>query len=131
MTWDLNGFEKRVLDPKKITILEDLQFRILSNAYNLVKDGGEIFYSTCSFSIKQNEDIVKKFLQEHDDCILADALGHFDPVIREQLLTNLDYGVTQSELDGCIRFVPSKYNTGALFLSRIIKNKSTVDKNEL
>ena len=48
------------------------QLEILESASKLVKAGGEIIYSTCTFSKVENEDVIEKFLKEHQDFYLGE-----------------------------------------------------------
>ena len=47
------------------------QKEILENAASLVKDGGHIIYSTCTYSVEENEDVVMAFLENHPEFSLA------------------------------------------------------------
>ena len=49
-----------------------LQKSILDNAASLVKPGGVIVYSTCSLEPEENEDIVNRFIHEHDFSVEKD-----------------------------------------------------------
>ncbi len=49
------------------------QLSILNSAANALKDGGTLVYSTCTFSVYENEDVIEKFLSEHKDFELADC----------------------------------------------------------
>ena len=49
------------------------QREILENASTLVKDGGYLLYSTCTYSIEENEAIVSAFLKAHVDYTLEDV----------------------------------------------------------
>ncbi len=42
------------------------QYAILESAHKVLKRGGLLIYSTCTFSPRENEEIVKKFIDEHD-----------------------------------------------------------------
>ncbi|WAM34774.1 16S rRNA (cytosine(967)-C(5))-methyltransferase RsmB [Caldicellulosiruptor morganii] len=50
-----------------IESLHELQLRILDNAAKYVKDGGIIFYSTCTLGHKENEDTAKDFVKRHKE----------------------------------------------------------------
>lgn len=52
---------------EKVRRLLPVQENLLKKAYDLVKKNGIICYSTCSLSIEEDEDQVKKFLKEHPD----------------------------------------------------------------
>lgn len=47
------------------------QKKLLSLAANMLKDGGYILYSTCTFSLEENEMTVNDFLSEHPEFSLA------------------------------------------------------------
>lgn len=51
---------------KKVDNLLQIQKELLNKADNLLKDGGYIIYSTCSLSIKEDENQIETFLNEHD-----------------------------------------------------------------
>lgn len=55
------------------------QLEILDNASHLVKSGGKIIYSTCTFSKLENEDVVEKFLENHSNF----RLGKISKVVEE------------------------------------------------
>lgn len=55
--WSLENVEK----------CADRQEEILENAVKCLKDGGYIVYSTCTFSLEENEMVVDKFLLNHPD----------------------------------------------------------------
>ena len=53
------------------------QSTILENASQMVKDGGYLLYSTCTFSLEENEMTVDAFLEAHADfsvCPVSDAV---------------------------------------------------------
>ena len=43
------------------------QKEILDNAAELVKDGGHLLYSTCTYSIEENEEQIADFIKRHPD----------------------------------------------------------------
>ena len=48
------------------TELCEIQYKILCNAVKYLKSGGKILYSTCTLRRAENEDIVNRFLNEHN-----------------------------------------------------------------
>ncbi len=50
-----------------VNSLPTLQYDILNNTANLVKQGGRLFYSTCTLNPAENNEIADKFLNEHKD----------------------------------------------------------------
>ncbi|MBP1585056.1 MAG: 16S rRNA (cytosine(967)-C(5))-methyltransferase, partial [Lachnospiraceae bacterium] len=46
--------------------LAELQFKILKNAASYVKVGGTLVFSTCTVSRRENEENVRRVLEDHD-----------------------------------------------------------------
>ena len=44
-----------------------LQAKLLDNAYYLLKKGGKMVYSTCTINKKENELMIKQFLEKYQD----------------------------------------------------------------
>lgn len=49
--------------------LPDIQYKILNTSVNYLKENGKITYSTCTLNKKENEKVINKFLEEHNDFI--------------------------------------------------------------
>ncbi len=46
--------------------LQDIQYKILTNAVKYLKKGGRILYSTCTLRQDENENLVNRFLREYN-----------------------------------------------------------------
>ena len=72
---------------ENVAICATRQKEILDNAAVMLKPGGTIVYSTCTFSKEENEDVIEYFLERHTDFTLeemerfwphkVDGEGHF------------------------------------------------------
>lgn len=72
---------------ENVAICAARQKEILGNAATMLKAGGTIVYSTCTFSQEENEDVIEHFLESHSDFTLEemerfwphkqDGEGHF------------------------------------------------------
>jgi len=49
-----------------------LQWEILGHAYRMLRPGGMLLYSTCTFSPMEDEQMIDRFLAEHEDMSLED-----------------------------------------------------------
>ncbi len=49
------------------------QLSILESASKALKKGGIMVYSTCTFSVFENENVIEKFIEIHDDFELVDS----------------------------------------------------------
>jgi len=54
----------------------EVQGRLLANAAALLRPGGVLVYSTCTFSPEENEGVVAAFLRDHPEFEVEDALLH-------------------------------------------------------
>ena len=66
---------------EKVQRLLPIQANLLDIAYNHLKKGGIIAYSTCSLSIEEDEEQILSFLAKHSDCelIKTDLLDNMTP----------------------------------------------------
>jgi len=72
--------------------LVKIQEKLLENAVNYLKPGGEILYSTCTINKDENENQINKLLQKYPNLkVLPDENGK-------------DYTYTSPLLDGCDAF---------------------------
>ena len=94
----------RYKDPKTMEDLPQLQLQILMNQAQYVKPGGTLLYSTCTLLRRENEDVVKAFLQQRDDYSI-------EP---------LDLpAVFPKNQDGMLTLVPGEYDTDGFFICRL------------
>lgn len=49
------------------------QKSILSHAYQMLRPGGELVYSTCTFSPEENEQVIEWFINEYTDMSIVDV----------------------------------------------------------
>lgn len=53
---------------EKVLSCSKTQKELIDDAYEMLKPGGYLLYSTCSYSIQENEEIIQYFLSNHTDC---------------------------------------------------------------
>ena len=79
------------------------QAMILENAAPTVKDGGYLLYSTCTFSIEENEETVVRFLRSHPDYTLIEICE----LVKKQTADGISLPDAQDiPLHFCRRFYP-------------------------
>lgn len=122
---------------ENVAICAARQKEILDNAAVMLKPGGVIVYSTCTFSKEENEDVIEYFLERHTDFTLeemerfwphkVDGEGHFvAKLVRRGSVNELgaDYDVCE---DSCNKVE----DTGLKADRKIKKNKNSKNrKNE-
>ncbi len=98
--------------PEHVNSCSMRQKHILNSALLCLKENGYLFYSTCSYSRQENEDIVEWLETEHGMEVM-------------DLAPEKTWGVLQNE-KGC-RFYPHLTRTEGFFCSLLVKKKSTAE----
>ena len=63
----------RTYNPKQLKSISKLQLRLFQRAFELLKKGGIMTYSTCSLDPEENEFVIDEFLKQNPDAILEKA----------------------------------------------------------
>lgn len=108
--WGWDTFKTRVLDTH--AHLAELQRDLADNGVRLLRPGGKLVYSTCSFCRSQNEAVVQWLLQRHPQLHLCD-------------LRASRYPASKSEFG--LRFDPITSNTGGQFVALFSKESEQTD----
>ncbi len=94
-----------------------LQVSILNEAAKMLKPGGTLVYSTCTYSKVEDEGSLSEFLENHPDF----KIDKIKP----------DFGFEESKiLPGTIRLFPHKIKGEGHFVARLKKDDIAVEKNE-
>lgn len=109
--WGWDTLERRVLDHDRLVSMTNLQLQLLRNGFRLLKPGGTLVYSTCSFTIAQNEEVVEKFLADNS---IAE-------VVEIEESKKYNWPCKNGRLVHTLRFDPISSSTSGLFLARIRK----------
>lgn len=96
---------------KTVKELAKLQKKLLKSAYQAVKQGGEIVYSTCTLNKEENEDILKWAMEELNIKILD---------INLNIKNSAEISDENKELKKAIRILPSKETEG-FFIAKLKK----------
>jgi len=85
------------------------QKQMITHAFDYLKEGGEMIYSTCSFAPEENEEVVQYLLRARKDAKVI-------PIELEGIK------IRKNELcEGCVRLYPQDNNTQQFFLAKIKK----------
>jgi len=108
---------------------QSIQKDLISNAAQLLKPGGMILYSTCTFSIKENEAVIDHLLTSRDDMEMVDIQPYdgfeqgcipYIGVMPEQGLDH-ESQTEQHPYRKCVRIFPHKMNGEGHFLALLLK----------
>ena len=102
--------------PAAIRRLSALQRRLIVRAYDLLRPGGVLVYSTCTFAPEENEASVAHLLAERPDARLTPVAL---PFAAAPGLTEWNGTRFSPELTGCARIYPHHLDSGGGFVARI------------
>jgi NOL1/NOP2/sun family putative RNA methylase len=93
------------------------QKHILESVYSLLKPGGVIVYSTCTFSREENEDVIKNFLNKHQDFKLIKH--HNFTFFNEEITKGIGVKLFPHEIEGDGHFIA------------LLKKEGTIEKSSI
>ena len=113
---------------RMIHSLSRLQKKIISSAVNLLKEGGELVYSTCTQTPEENEENVNYLIEKFGMRVLATELPvKSRPGILEWAGKKFD-----KQVENCCRIYPQDNNTEGFFITKIKKLSDKIkSKKEL
>ena len=95
-------------------VISELQKKMIFNAFRLLKPGGSLVYSTCSFCTAQNEDVIT-WLQQHEPS--AEVAPIAWPA---KFAVNISPG----HIPHTVRFYPKHSGTSGMFIAKVIKRNT-------
>ncbi|MDO4500041.1 MAG: RsmF rRNA methyltransferase first C-terminal domain-containing protein [Erysipelotrichaceae bacterium] len=119
-----------------ITDLASVQSDLLDTAYKLLKKGGQLVYSTCTYAFEEDEDQINNFLNKYSDMELIELSDFKDN--KAKLKGTLKYSpITQSEgqyiallrkNEGDIKTPKYRKTVKNQVVEKFIKNNINIDK---
>lgn len=112
-----------------VKICADRQDEILEEAHKMLKPGGRIVYSTCTFAREEDEGTVERFMEKYPEYTLnkwermwphkVKGEGHFVAVLtksgnlkdaKEKLKNGIEKGINPKECKECVNFLKDNLN---------------------
>lgn len=94
-----------------------IQKSILNAALNMLKPSGYVVYSTCTFSIHENEEVIQDALNHHENVHLVDI----------KKIDGMQPGINMPE---CVRLYPHKIHGEGHFVALLKKDGEPTNKKE-
>lgn len=107
LIWNINMIKK----------LSNLQKKLAESAFSLLKESGEMIYSTCTHAPEENEEIIN-FLVEKFNCKVEKVEL---PIKTREGLTSWQGQVFNSQIKNCARIWPQDNDTEGFFVAKIKK----------
>ena len=116
----------RVWSLEKVKECAKTQHEIIRQAVSMLKPGGLLLYSTCTFSPEENEQTIASLLQEHPELQLVElpwyeGFAHGRPELADG----------NPELTKCVRIFPHRMAGEGHFLALLYKKKDGEADTEL
>jgi 16S rRNA C967 or C1407 C5-methylase (RsmB/RsmF family) len=92
----------------------------MSQGWKMLKNGGTMIYSTCSLSIRQNEENVAWFLKEYPNATLQ-KIPYFNIKAAKIKQQTIDENLQEQIQENCLRFDPITSRTSGFFVARFTK----------
>lgn len=109
-------------DEKKVNILADLQLKLLIASIKMLKEGGEVVYSTCTLTSEENELIIDKVLSKYPVELMIVEL----PVVNHNGLTTINGEKLNSDIEKGKRIFPWETGTDGFFIAKLKKIGKTI-----
>ena len=100
-----------------------LQKKLILRAFDLLKPGGTLVYSTCTLSPEENEFVIAELLAQRPFARLAPL--HFDGIVVEPGVVSWNGIALDERLKKCVRVYSPESNTESFFIAKIVKPEET------
>jgi len=110
----------KTYNPKKLKMVQNIQLKLFQRAFELLKVGGIMVYSTCSIDPEENELCVEKFLERNPNASLE--MAQLPGLILNNKLTQFKGHEIPSEItEKTIRIWPQDNDTNGFYAAKIKK----------
>jgi len=110
----------RTYNPKQLKSIQKLQLKLMQRAFELLKKGGIMTYSTCSIDPEENEIAVEKFLEANSNAKLLKA--ELPNIILNNKVTEFQGHIIPEEIvHKTIRIWPQDNDTNGFYVAKISK----------
>ena len=109
----------RIWSERKILSCANLQKQLILKGFDLLKEGGSMVYSTCTFAPEENEAVVDYLLKKRPDAklesISIEGINHSKGL---KSFRDLEF---DSSIEKCVRIWPHQNDTDGFFLVKVTK----------
>ncbi len=117
-----DGASLKYWSQKKVKQLRNLQKKIINCANELLEEGGEIVYSTCTYSPEENEEVIDYILNKHRDLEVLPLDERFKRDNFAPALVAWKNTIFHEDITKCVRILPTELFEG-FFVAKLKKIK--------
>lgn len=107
-------------NPHMVRRLAATQRQLIEVAFNILKPGGTMVYSTCSLEPEEDEEVVSYLLNNHADASLEDIDL---PIKRSDPVREFEGRSYHKDVSKCLRIWPQDNDTEGFFVARVKKSE--------
>lgn len=101
--------------------IQPIQLEIMDHASKMLRNGGRLIYSTCTFNKEENEEVIRKFLEDHPDFVVQDPFALYPEIRLMGFISG--YGIPSA------RLYPHKLEGEGHFIA-IIERRSSQESSD-
>ncbi|MBW2995571.1 NOL1/NOP2/sun family putative RNA methylase [Candidatus Woesearchaeota archaeon] len=108
----------RMWSPYVVKRLAGIQKQLIENAFNILKPGGTMVYSTCTLEPEEDEAVVSYLLDKYDSAQLRNIELN---IKRSKPVMEFNSQKFNSQVEKCLRIWPQDNNSEGFFVTKIKK----------
>ena len=112
---------------ENVQMCAERQIEILENCAKCVAEDGYLLYSTCTFSLEENEMNVERFLDTHPEFCLCEV----EDAVKQHTADGICFDGCTRDMKKTRRFYPYVSDGEGQFIALMRKVESTISKNEV
>ncbi|MFT4261538.1 MAG: NOL1/NOP2/sun family putative RNA methylase [Candidatus Woesearchaeota archaeon] len=98
--------------------MQSIQKKLIRKAYQLLKKGGILVYSTCTLEPEENEEVIDYLLKEFEDAEVLDIELNIN---RQPAILEFENKKYDPRVSKCLRILPQDNDTEGFFVCKIQK----------
>ena len=111
-------------NPKMVRNLCRIQKRLLQTAFDNLRPGGALVYSTCTMEPEEDEGVVSWLLENYENAQIEEIKAKELPGLkRSPAIMSFEKETFNPEVKKCLRIWPQDNNTEGFFVARIRKDE--------
>jgi len=110
----------RMWNPKMVRRIVCTQKKLIETAYDILKPGGIMVYSTCSNEPEEDEEVIDYLIKNREGVEILDIELNIN---RSPCITSFNGKKYDKQVEKCVRIWPQDNHTEGFFICRIKKNK--------
>ena len=119
----------RAITGHEITALAARQARLLASAFQALRPGGQVVYSTCTLTPDEDEGVLDALMHQFPGAVQIEDLGRKLPM-PAPALAGVEERLFDPAVQGAARLWPHRYGTSGFFAALITKTVSVSNSSQ-